>query len=118
MRPRGDLFGRALGALVLLGGLAIICVVLWFAFQMFQDPNMGLGAAKNATAADVGVGFGKLILRIALLFLMSFCGSLIANKGINLYFASLPGAAVHEEAPLKKPALVEERPQVGVRKSS
>lgn len=116
MRPRGDLFGRALGALILLGGLAIICVVLWLAFQMFQDPTMGLGTAKNATAADVGLGFGKLILRIALLFLMSFCGSLIANKGINLYFASLPGALHHEEAPLKKPIVAEELPEVSARK--
>jgi hypothetical protein len=113
MRAQGDLFGRVLGALILLGGLAIICAVLWFAFQMFQDPNMGLGAAKNATAADVGLGFGKLILRIALLFLMSFCGSLIANKGINLYFASLPGAPSHEEAPLRKPRLTEEREHAG-----
>lgn len=112
MRPRGDLFGRVLGALILLGGLGIICGVLWFAFQMFRDPNMGLGAAKNATAADVGIGFGRLILRIALLFLMSFCGSLIANKGINLYFASLPGAPSHDEAPLRKPKLTEDREHI------
>lgn len=93
MRPRGDLFGRALGALILVGGLAVICAVLWLAFQMFEDPNLGLGGAKSATATDVGIGFGKLILRIVLLFLASFSGSLIANKGINLYFASLPGAS-------------------------
>jgi hypothetical protein len=114
MRPRGDLFGRILGALILLGGLATICAVLWFAFQMFQDPNLGLGTSKNATAADVGMGFGKLILRIALLFVMSFCGSLIANKGISLYFASLPGAPAHDEAPLKKPRVTEEREQISI----
>jgi hypothetical protein len=114
MRPRGDIFGRILGALIMLGGIAIICAVLWFAFQMFEDPTMGLGAAKNATAADVGLGFGKLILRIALLFLMSFCGSLIANKGINLYFASLPATQAHEEAPVRKPRLMEDREQAGL----
>jgi len=113
MRPsKGDIFGRLLGALILLGGLAVICAVLWFAFQMFNDPNLGLGAAKNATAADVGMGFGKLIVRIVLLFLASFSGSLIANKGINLYFASLPGATRHVEPSPAPPRLIEEREKV------
>ena len=116
MRPRGDLFGRVMGAVILLGGLLVICMVLWLAFQMFQDPNLGLGTAKNTTAADVGVGFGKLIVRILLLFLLSFSGSLVANKGINLYFASLPGAQQHEAAPIKTPVFVEERENVPARK--
>ncbi len=109
---RGDIFGRVMGALVMLGGLAVICTVLWLAFKMFNDPNLGLGAMKSTTASDVGIGFGKLILRIALLFLGSISGSMIASKGINLYFASLPSAVHHDEAPVKKPILVEEREQV------
>ena len=109
---RGDIFGRVMGAMIMLGGLAVICAVLWLAFQMFNDPNLGLGAAKNATASDIGFMFGKLILRIALLFLASFSGSMIANKGVNLYFASLPGAPHRDEPPLKKPRLVEEREQL------
>jgi hypothetical protein len=110
---RGDIFGRVLGAFIILGGIAVICAVLWYAFQMFNDPNLGLGAAKNATATDVGMGFGKLIVRIVLLFLASFSGSLIANKGINLYFAALPGAARHPETPHPAPPLmIEEREKV------
>ena len=110
---RGDIFGRALGAFIILGGIAVICAVLWYAFQMFNDPNLGLGTAKNATAADVGMGFGKLVIRIILLALASVSGSLISNKGINLYFASLPGAAhppeSHHPAP---PRMIEEREKV------
>src|SRR5579871_6700153 len=91
---RGDLFGRVLGVLVLLAGLAVIFTVLWLAFQMFRDPNLGLAAAsapgKGLSATDIGVGFGLLIGRIALLFVGSICGSLIGNKGIKLYFAALP----------------------------
>ncbi len=109
---RGDIFGRVMGALVMLGGLAVIFTVLWLAFRMFDDPNLGLGAAKNTTASDVGIGFGKLILRIALLFLGSISGSMIASKGINLYFASIPAAAHHDESPVKKPVLIEEREHV------
>jgi hypothetical protein len=116
MKPRGDLFGRVLGALILLGGLAVISMVLWLGFEMFQDPNLGLGATKSSTAADVGVGFGKLIVRILLLFLLSFSGSLIANKGVNLYFASLPGAVQHDEAPVKTAVVTEERESIRAKK--
>ncbi len=93
--PRSDLFGRVVGILVFLVGLGVILAVLWLGFGMFRDPNLGMqpaGGAPAPSAADVGVGFGKLIMRIALLFLGSICGSLIANKGIQLYFSALQGS--------------------------
>lgn len=108
-RSRGDLFGRVMGGLVFLGGISVIFVVLWLAFQLFRDPNMGLraGAAvgKNPTAYDIGVGFGLLLCRIALLFVGSISGSLIANKGIRLYFAALPATTGHAETPPLKEEL-------------
>ena len=98
-RPRPDLFARVIGFLVFLLGIAIIVGVLWLAFQMWNDPNLGIApaapasskagaAATGPTAADIGIGFGRLILRIGLLFLGSISGSLIANKGIKLYFSA------------------------------
>ena len=92
-RSSGHLLGQFLGALVMLAGIAIICGVLWLAFGMFRDPNLGLGPStvKPLTATDIGVRFIGLIMRIALLFLGSISGSLIGNKGIRLFFASLPG---------------------------
>jgi hypothetical protein len=92
--PRSDLFGRVVGILVFLVGLGVILAVVWLGFGMFRDPNLGMQPAANSpspSAADLGVGFGKLIMRIALLFLGSICGSLIANKGIQLYFSALQG---------------------------
>ncbi|MCC6730021.1 MAG: hypothetical protein IT208_11855 [Chthonomonadales bacterium] len=91
---RGDLPARVVGALVFLAGVLVIFVVLVLAFRMFQDPNLGVRAgAASPTATDIGVGFLRLLLRIGLLFLGSVSGSLIANKGIRLYFAGLPGRA-------------------------
>ena len=58
----------------------------------FKDPNLGMGGDKSPTATDVGMGFVRLILKIALLFLGSISGSLIANKGIHLYFT---GSGTH-----------------------
>lgn len=91
---RGDRFARLLGALVFLLGIGVICVVLWLGFQMYQDPHLGGQAVSDSktgpTVADLGIGFAQLLCRIALLFLGSVSGSLIANKGVKLYFSSLP----------------------------
>jgi hypothetical protein len=110
---RGDLFAKIIGFFVMMVGLAVILGVLWLGFGMWKDPNLGLGGAKTAspTATDLGVGFVKLILRIALLFLGSISGSLIANKGIHLYFtgsgahtASTTVIATEPHAPAADPA--------------
>lgn len=96
---RGDLFARVIGFLVFAGGVAIILWVLWLAFALYRDPNLGLSRAPTpggvgTTATDLGSAFLRLVFRIALLALGSVCGSLIANKGINLYFAGLPAKKV------------------------
>lgn len=88
-----DLLARIIGLLVFVLGVAIILGVLWLALQMFRDPNLGRAAStaseNGPTAAEIGIGFGQLILRIALLCLGSVSGSAIANKGIHLYFNAL-----------------------------
>jgi hypothetical protein len=91
---RGDLFAKAIGFLVMMVGLAVILGVLWLGFGMFKDPQLGVGGAKGVspTATDLGLGFVVLLVKIALLFLGSISGSLIANKGIHLYFT---GAGNH-----------------------
>ena len=90
---RGDLFARFIGILVFLLGLGIILGVLSLAFDMYRDPHLGVAASPTVrNAADIGIDFGRLIFRIALLFLGSISGSLISNKGIRLYFAALPNA--------------------------
>jgi hypothetical protein len=93
---RNDNFARAMGFLVFLLGVGIIMAVLWLAVRMWQSPTLGLAAARvpGASAADIGVGFGVLLVRIALLFLGSISGSLIANKGIRLYFTGTGAAPV------------------------
>src|SRR5262245_37706566 len=91
---RGDLFAKIVGFFVMMVGLAVILGVLWLAFGMFKDPNMGLGAgAATKTATDLGAGIIRLVFRLALLFLGSISGSLIANKGIHLYFTGSGGGS-------------------------
>ncbi len=97
--PRGDLCARLLGIFVFLLGVAVILCVLWLGFRMYADPNLGLRSAKPHSppdAMDIGTAFLRLVVRIALLFLGSICGSLIANKGIRLYFAGAGSGRAHE----------------------
>jgi hypothetical protein len=120
--PRRDIFAQVIGFLVFLLGLGIILGVLWLAFGIWNDTNLGLGASKNGTtAADIGVGFGKLTMRIILLFLGSVSGSLIANKGIRLYFtgagthhgpAATPGASADVVTITKEPTEIIEKEEV------
>ena len=88
MHVRRDIFAQVMGFLVFLVGLGVILSVLYFALEMFRDEKLGLRATSgpSISATDLGVGFGVLILKIALLFLGSISGSLISNKGIQLYF--------------------------------
>src|SRR5438034_2683507 len=84
---RHDLFARILGLVICLAGVAIIGLVIYFAYEMYRDPNLGKlpnvpAGQTGVPISDVGSIFTKLIIQIGLLALMSISGSLIANKGI------------------------------------
>lgn len=94
-----DIPARLIGMLVFLLGVAALGFVFYTAYKLFNAPaDTALGLTfKNdpktdPTAAAIGARFGFLLFRLAYLFLMSIAGSLIANKGINLYFSGLQGA--------------------------
>ena len=84
-------FAQVMGILFFLFGIGIIVFVLLQAFQLYQDPTGGVsgGRVVNPSAEQIGKDLIGLIVKIALLFLGSISGSLIANKGINLYFSAL-----------------------------
>lgn len=91
---RGDRVARAIGLIVFLVGLGVILVVLQMALQLFRDPDLGArigGIGKAAPAlSDIAIGFGRLAIRVGLLFLGSQCGWLIAGRGIAMYAAGHP----------------------------
>ena len=108
-----DVIGRIIGMLVFLAGVAALGFVFSIAYKLFSAPPetaLGLTFKNNPktdpTAAAIGTQFGALLLRLGYLFLMSIAGSLIANKGINLYFSALQGSPVsllHRHAPAPEP---------------
>ncbi len=102
---RGDLIGRIMGMLVFLIGVGLILLVFYIAYELFhQPPAQALGLKltgdpkKDAAALNyvhLGAQITGLLLHLAYLFLMSIAGSLVANKGINLYFSALHGSPIH-----------------------
>lgn len=83
--------GMLLGVLVFLGGLAILAFVFYIAYRLYGTPLSTLLNASDQTVTrlqrllDVGV---TVIIRILFLVLMTIIGSIITNRGIQMYASS------------------------------
>ncbi len=94
-----DIFCRFLGLIVFLLGVGLICWVFVMAYHLFSaSPAQVLGLhftgnpAHDPGVARIGSNFGWLLVRMGFLFLMALAGSLVSQKGINLYFSVCQGA--------------------------
>ena len=95
---RSDLFGKFMGFLVFLLGVGLLLLVFKIAYELFaQKPDAALGLKftgdpkKDPAAAQIGAHFGTMLFQLAYLFIMSIAGSLIAQKGVNLYCSAMRG---------------------------
>ena len=109
-----DWIGRIMGMLVFLLGVALLIVVFFQAYRRFNaPPNQALGLQftgnpkTDPTVTAIGTNFIGMMRQIVLLFLMAIAGSLIAQKGINLYFSAMkhltPHAPSHDVSPVSTP---------------
>lgn len=90
-RPRRDVPGSLLGILTFLGGVGLLLETFRRAYDLFTVPPqdaLGLRGAKELNAALAGNSLTTILLRILLLLVMGFVGSMIANRGVALYTAS------------------------------
>jgi hypothetical protein len=94
--------GAVLGILVFLGGIALLGYVFMTAQHLFTEapppvptpPATGSAPDPNAPSATTAIGqslmdFGK---RLLLLLLMCIAGSVIASRGIELFFKACAAA--------------------------
>jgi hypothetical protein len=95
-RAQSDWIGRLIGMLVFLLGVGLLVIVFQAAHTLFTRPPdvaLGLKFSNNPktdpSAGRIGSQFGYLLIQVACLFVMSISGSLIAQKGVNLYFSAL-----------------------------
>ena len=96
---RSDLLGRLIGMLVFCVGVGLLLLVFKVAYDLFTAaPAAALGIhitgdpKRDPGAMLIGQSFGFLIIKILLLFVMSAAASLIAQRGINLYFSCVHGS--------------------------
>lgn len=96
---RSDLLGRLVAMLVFCLGVGLLLLVFKIAYGLFTaTPASALGInitgdpKRDPGVALIGQSFGFLIIKILLLFVMSAASSMIAQRGINLYFSCVHGS--------------------------
>ncbi|MEJ5250462.1 MAG: hypothetical protein HPY54_11330 [Chthonomonadetes bacterium] len=85
MKIRGDWIGRLLGIAVFLLGVGVLWIVFREAHQMFTEP---LPSAEKSLPKLGQIGI-DVLKKLGVLVVMTVAGSLIANKGVQMYFAAL-----------------------------
>ncbi len=84
---------RTIGLIVFALGICMLFLVFGTALWLFTGPAERLlpGGVSSGPATSLG-GLGSaaalIFVRIALLFIMALVGSMIAGRGIDLYFGS------------------------------
>lgn len=104
-----DVSCRLVALLVFLLGVGILLFVFVTALHLFQSPVPGLAplqtpGAPPPAAANIGVSLAGFVRELLLLGVMTLAGSLLANKGANLYFSAVyqPGPSAVKETESKE----------------
>jgi hypothetical protein len=93
VNSRHDLPGRILAFIVFLLGVALLCIVFAVAWSLYRAPVPGLEmpvkpGASAPPAAGIGIALTAFVRQLLLLAVMTLAGSLIASKGVHLYFTA------------------------------
>jgi drug/metabolite transporter (DMT)-like permease len=88
--PGEHIAGRVIGILVFLGGIAMLVLAFVLAYNAFNRPDMIIpaDALKHTPAPNPTVVYLTMALRLILLFVMGYIGSLIAARGAQLFFSA------------------------------
>jgi hypothetical protein len=87
-----DLAARVIGLLVFAVGIAVLVFSFYAAYKLFTAPTQGITvtpATPGGPPATTNLGNSALsvLIRIGSLFIMVLIGSLIASRGVQMYFA-------------------------------
>lgn len=90
---RSDLSARVLAFLVFLLGIGLLCLVFGQAWALFHAPVAHLAlpvpaGAPSPPAANIGAALADFARQLLLLVVMTVAGSVVAGKGIQLYFSA------------------------------
>jgi len=88
---KDNVAGRVLGIVVFLIGIAVLVTVAVVTYRLFGADVVGpqiTPGAPQGVAAQLGNSAIKLLYRIALLIVLCIVGSLVAARGLHLYFVA------------------------------
>lgn len=93
---KDSVIGRVLGILVFLVGIGVLVTVAVVTYRLFTASTSCLQVtpgSPNGAAAQLGNSAIKMLYQIALLIVLCLAGSLVAARGLHLFFV----AGGHEE---------------------
>ena len=89
-----DWLGAITGLAIVCGGLAVLSIVFKEAWLLFKTPPTVALNVQPGKPIDLASAFNAIVgvvVKIILLIIMAWLGSVIANRGIFLYSHSKPG---------------------------
>lgn len=92
--PKRDWLGTVVGLTIVVGGMAILYSVFREALHLFATPPSVALQVKPGQPIEVSSAFNSMfgvVLKVILLVIMAWLGSVITNRGIFLYSQSKPG---------------------------
>ncbi len=107
MRLKRDIAGSLVGLAVFFGGIALLLFTFRTAYEMFTVPPsaaLGLRPGQPVDLGNAGSNFVGSLFKVILLIVMALVGSLIANRGIQLYAESRG----HIHDPRREPEISDE----------
>lgn len=88
---RDSLAGQVLGILTFLVGIGILVAVAVIAYNLFNASGSALSVTPGSPAgatSQLGASAIRLLYRLALLIVLCVAGSLVAARGLHLYFVA------------------------------
>jgi hypothetical protein len=112
-KPHTDWFGRVVGMLILVAGIALLGFVFNTANTLFHSPIKGFTFLNSQStsappAANIGAAALEFVKQIVFLGLMTVVGSILAGKGIALYLGAIQWGETHHPS---KPSHVDVEPR-------
>jgi len=82
--------GRFLGVVVFLVGIGMLAMAFVLAFKAFSHPDLliSIAALKQVPPPPPALVYVPTILKLLLLFVMGYIGSLIAARGAQFFFSA------------------------------
>ncbi|MDI6888106.1 MAG: hypothetical protein QMC78_00200 [Methanocellales archaeon] len=79
-----DVHGKFLGIAVFLFGIVLLCTVFYIAYSSIMSP----GSIIESDPQDLFGGVISAMIKVGFLYVMGYCASWVAGRGVQMYRAS------------------------------